>query len=359
MRFVQYHPRALVGDGGVSNSVRSLSAALVREGADAAIAYDGRDGPPPREDPVTWIPVEHRGRPPFRVPTELSGAIADADLLVLNSAWTAHNARAGRVARTQGVPYVVAHRGAYDPRILVRRRWAKRAWWMAFERRLVDGAAAAHVFFPSQADDLRSLGYRGPVIVAPNGIDVPDDVRWDGGSGGYVLYIGRFDPEHKGLDLLCEAIAALPPHERPMVRLHGPDWKGGKRRVVQQVERSGLTGTIVVGPPVYGEEKWSLLAAAAGFVYPSRWEGFGNAPAEAAAMGVPTVVTPYPLGRHLARNGAALLADPAPESLAGALRSLFEDDLRDVGRRAADLVADEFTWRAVARTWLDQVAGVR
>jgi len=44
MRIVHYHPRALLGDGGVSNSVRRLSAALARCGAEAVIAYDASDG---------------------------------------------------------------------------------------------------------------------------------------------------------------------------------------------------------------------------------------------------------------------------------------------------------------------------
>lgn len=353
MRIVHYHPRAQVGDGGITNSVRRLSEALVRAGAEAVIAFDGAEAEPSTEG-VEWIPVPHTGPAWLRLPTGLAGALGRADLLVLNSAWTAHNVRAGAVASALGVPYVLAPRGAYDPLILRRRRLLKRAWWMTLERRLVQRASAVHVFFESQGAHLRSLGFDGALLVAPNGVAAPGDVRWDGGSSGHVVYVGRYDPEHKGLDLLVEAVASLPAAQRPEVRLHGPDWRGGKRRVADLVAELDVGDRVLVGDAVYGAEKWALLRQAAGFVYPSRWEGFGNSPAEAAALGVPVLVTPYALGRYLAERGAALLAEPTPGSLAEGLTRLRSPEAAAVGVRAAELVEAELTWDAVARSWLDQ-----
>lgn len=355
MRVVLYHPRAVVGDGGISNSVRSLSAAMARAGAAARVVH-ARDAAAPPGGDVEWIGVPHHSLGPAEVPRELARAVHDADVLVLNSAWTAYNIRAGQVARSLGIPYVVADRGAYDPLILQRRRHVKRAWWVAFERRLVMGAAALHVFFESQQAPLRQLGYRGPLIVAPNGLTVPPDRSWDGGSGGYLLYVGRFDPEHKGLDLLVRAVASLPEDRRPHVRLHGPDWKGGKPRLEALVDELALGGSVAIGPPVYGDDKWSLMAAAKGFVYPSRWEGFGNAPAEAAALGVPVLTTPYPLGRHLEARQAGIVVAADHAAIADGLVKLAAG-VPGLGGRAG-VVREELTWDAVARSWLEQLAAV-
>jgi glycosyltransferase involved in cell wall biosynthesis len=354
VRIVNYHPRARVGDGGISSSVRRLSEAFARVGADPVIAYDGR-GAPSRRAGVQWWPIPHRGGGRLRVPVGDAGVLAQADVVVLNSAWTPSNVRFGAFTRRAGVPYVLAPRGAYDPLILGRRRWTKRSWWALFERRLVEGAAAVHVFFPSQQQHLIDLGFRGPVLVAPNGVAVAGGERWDGGSGGYVLYLGRFDPEHKGLDLLLEAVARLPERERPALRLHGPDWRGGKERVEALVTRLGVADHVSVGPPVHDEAKTTLLARSRGFVYPSRWEGFGNSLAEAAAVGVPTLATPYPLARHLADRGACIVVDADPDALADGLRRLLDYvPPPDEGATAAPL-AELFDWETVARAWIAQL----
>ena len=354
LRFVQYHPRAASGDGGITNSVRRLSEGLARVGVQPVIVC-ADDEPPPALPGVEWRPVAHRWIWRAGIPRELEAAFDGADVIVLNSGWTIHNLLAGRVARRMGIPYVLAPRGAYDPQIVRRRGWAKRAWWRLAEQELVQGCRAIHVFFESERADLADLGYRGDLIVAPNGVTAPDVPRWDA-SGGYLLYIGRFDPEHKGLDLLVRAIAAAPAGTLPPLRLHGPDWRGGKDRLRALITELGVDDRAILGEAVYGDAKWQTFAESVAFVYPSRWEGFGNAPAEAGALGVPTLVTPYPFGRYLADRDAAILAEPTVEGILAGLRRLVAADAARIGANAATLIRSEFTWDAVARSWQRQVA---
>jgi glycosyltransferase involved in cell wall biosynthesis len=358
MQIVQYHPRAFVGDGGISNSVRRLSKAMVRAGAEVRIAYEQDDAPGNAAEAgdAVWWPTKHVGWGRFRAPLAFHDVLAGSDVLVLNFGLTAHNVRAASVARSVGVPYVIADRGAYDPLILQRRRIAKRAWWRMLEQRAVLGARALHVFFDSQETALRDLGFTGEILVAPNGVDVPAGVNWDGGSGGYLLYIGRFDPEHKGLDLLVRAVKMLPPGDRPEIRMHGPDSRGGKLAVESLVAELDVEDRVLIGPPVYGSEKWDLMRSAAGFVYPSRWEAFGNSTAEAAALGLPVLVTGYPLGRYLADHSAAFLVETSVTGIADGLVRLRSAEAAAVGATASKLVREAFTWDAVAQDWLTQLA---
>jgi glycosyltransferase involved in cell wall biosynthesis len=359
MQIVQYHPRALVGDGGISNSVRRLSKAMVSGGAEVRIAYEPNESPGNAAEAgdAVWWPTRHVGWRGFRVPLTFDAVLAGSDVLVLNSAWTAHNVRAAAVARSSGVPYVIADRGAYDPLILQRRRVAKRVWWRLLEERAVLGARALHVFFDSQEKAVRNLGFTGEILVAPNGVNVPAGVNWDGGSGGYLLYVGRFDPEHKGLDLLVRAVKTLPEMDRPEIRMHGPDWRGGKPSLESLVSELDLEDRVLIGPPVYGSEKWDLMKSAAGFVYPSRWEAFGNSTAEAAALGLPVLVTGYPLGRYLADHSAAFLVETSVTGIADGMVQLRSAEASSVGAKASKLVREAFTWDAVAQVWLTQLAG--
>jgi glycosyltransferase involved in cell wall biosynthesis len=350
MHIVHYYPRAAVGNGGLTRE-------LARAGGRVTVGF--HDGEAPRSPAgVRWVPIRSTGGPGVRIPLGLDGLLRGADVLVLYSGWVLHNVAAAEAARRAGVPYVLAPRGAYDPSVFRRKRTLKLLWWAALEHRLLLNASAVQVFFESQREHLVSLGYGGPAIVVPNGVEPPPGVAWDGGSGGYVAWLGRFDPEHKGLDVLVEAVGMLPPDERPTLRLHGPDWRGHKRYLSRLVDRLGLSGSITVGGPVYGTRKWDLLARAAGFVYPSRWEGFGNSVAEAVSIGVPALVTPYPLGRELASGGGAYLAEPTPASVAGGLRRLLSSDSGRVGRNGAQLIRERNSWRAVARSWLEQTEEV-
>ena len=346
-----YHPRALHGDGGITRSVRSLSTALEDQGHATRVIYHG---PPSTAPARSWVGLRAVELGPLNVPIGLDEAIADLDVLVLHSAWVSFNAIAGARARTRGLPYVLAHRGAYEPRIRNRRRLAKQAWWNLFEKRLVDGASAIHVFFESQAGQIRELGYEGPLLVAPNGVRVPEDLTWDGGSSGALVYVGRFDMEHKGLDNLLGGLELMSPEERPDVVLCGPDWRGGKAKTREAISRRGLDPWVSIRPPIHGRAKYELMASARAFVYPSSFEAFGNSAAEAASLGVPVLTGNYPLGRYLAENRAGIAVAPSPTDMAMGLRAIQGPDAARLGA-SARVVMRRFTWDAVAREWASQL----
>lgn len=338
----------------MTGAVRRWSESLANAGASMVVAFEGEhEGSTSRG--VEWLPVPHTGQGWRKRPVRLEKALQGADLLVLHSAWVFHNIRAAAVARKMGVPYMLEPRGAYDPHIVRRRKFAKSIWWITSERQLVAHARAIHIFFDEERPHLDALGYRGALVRAPNGIEPPPGVRWDGGSGGYILWLGRFDPEHKGLDLLLRAVALIPPAERPNMRLYGPDFRGGKTAVRRLIGELELEPWVAICDAVQGQAKWEVLSRASGFVYPSRWEGFGNSVAEAVSIGVPTLVTPYPLGRHLASRGGAILAEPMPAALAVGLEALSTPRATDVAAAGAQVMRTEMSWDTVARSWLAQI----
>ena len=357
MRVVRYYPRALAGDGGITASVQSSSRAMAALGVDVVIVYEGvgTSGRGSFVDGVEYVPLRHRGPAGIRVPVGMEGVLAPGDVLVLHSGWTAHNLAASAAARRVAVPYVLEPRGAYDPHIVVRRKLMKSAWWTLAERRMVEHSAAVHMFFDSELGHLRRLGYEGPTVTAPNGVRVPAAHRWDGGSGGYLMWLGRFDPEHKGLDLLLRAMQMLPPPRRPDLRLHGPDWRGKKEGVRQMVASLGLGRYVKVERPLLGEAKYAAMSQARAFVYPSRWEAFGNSVAEASAVGLPVLTTRYPLGCYLDARSAGIAKEATARSLADGIEEVLHPGAAEMGARAQQVAGSEFRWENIARAWVDQV----
>jgi glycosyltransferase involved in cell wall biosynthesis len=226
---------------------------------------------------------------------------------------------------------------------------------MLLERRHLSEALALHLFFEEERRGLRSLGVTTPAIVAPNGISAADGVRWDGGSGGYLLWLGRFDLAVKGLDLLVRSLLEFSKYSRPTIRLNGPDFRGGKTSVVKLVRDLGLERWVKIGDPIYGEEKWDTISQAAGYVHPSRWDTSPMSVAEAVGAGVPTLVTDYPFGRLLASKGAAVMCERSPQGIAIGIERLLSEEGARIGRTGTTVATESLSWDNVARSWREQV----
>lgn len=132
LNIVQYYPRALTGDGGVTGQIRRMSHSLRAFGAETKIICDIGPEPTPTGDGICWARILHR-RIAGRTSPHTHGlaiALRVADVMFLNSAWTVQNVAAASVARSAGVPYIVAPRGAYDAHVRQRHRLVKDASWL-------------------------------------------------------------------------------------------------------------------------------------------------------------------------------------------------------------------------------------
>ncbi len=103
---------------------------------------------------------------------------------------------------------------------------------------------------------------------------------------------------------------------------------------------------VVLGP-VADAELPSLVAAASVFAFPSVKEGFGLAPLEALAAGVPLVVSDLPVFREIFRDAASYAVGPA--DLARQLLVAPRTDRSADGRA----LAATYTWPAAAAAHLE------
>jgi glycosyltransferase involved in cell wall biosynthesis len=205
---------------------------------------------------------------------------------------------------------------------------------------------------------MRELGYTGPVIVAPNGLAVPA-FSTPARRADHVLWMGRFDVETKGLDLLLEALATLPPAARPRLRLHGPDWRGGRQQTLALARSLGLEKSVTVGAPLYGDDKWAALRECGLFVFPSRWDAQSVMLLEAAAAGAPLLATnTTPFGRYLEARQAAVVVEATPQALAAGLQRGGSPAAASLGAAAAELARTTFSWPAAAESYVRQVAAL-
>jgi glycosyltransferase involved in cell wall biosynthesis len=346
VRIVHYYAPLFAAKSGVTAAIAAWSGAQAARGHEVTVLGAGEPCVAGQcfSDRVIVRGLAHSGAGRMTLrPRGLAAQLADADLMYLHEGWTRSHYAAARQARRAGVPYVVMPHGVHHRgwRALLR---AERLRRLA-EARMVRGAAALHLFFDAEAVESHSLDPLATYVVLPTGTTTPAE-QWTGGRAE-LIWIGRYSVEHKGLDLLLEALAGLPPGGRPPLVLRGTDYLAGKQRVSELVERLGLGAEVTVGPPIGGAEKDELVLQCAGYVQPSRWESHSIGLLEALGQGVPCLVSDrMPIAADLLAAEAALVSGLESRELGAALLRLAAG-VPGVAGRGRELVSRQFQWEQI------------
>jgi len=186
------------------------------------------------------------------------------------------------------------------------------------------------------------------VVVAPWGVsEAFRGVAATGGSGDYVLFVGRWEAR-KGLDVLHAALREARSRDTPLrlVLAGGPGW--GAADAVDAL-RTDPDVELIVDPS--DEQLAELYARALALVYPSRMEGFGLPVAEAMACGCPVVASDLPEIRGWADEGPLFVEPGDSTQLADALLSVAQSPERRarMAGRGRETAAG-LTWEAFGET---------
>ncbi len=180
----------------------------------------------------------------------------------------------------------------------------------------------------------------------------------------YLFYLGTLEPR-KNLELLVNAFARWRRETRPEHRQVKLVLGGGKgwyyQRIFAQVRELGLADEVVFAGFIPRADLPNWYRAAEGFVYPSRFEGFGLPVVEAMACGVPVVCGDAPGLVEVAGDAAIFFPVQDETALTHALHLLMGQAglIAGLRRRGLDRAAG-FSWRRAAQETLavyEEVAG--
>lgn len=247
-----------------------------------------------------------------------------------------------------------------------------RSVWTREQDTIRSSVAAADVVVAvsrSTAERVRELlEPRGPVLVAPHGVDRSrfrpiDDERGleadrhaleeVGVRSPFLAHVGAIEPR-KNVTGLVDAFARLmPSHPDLQLVLAGrPGWHSDDvERVVrhhgagERVRTLGFVDSAVVA---------ALYRRAEAVVAPSHAEGFGLPALEALACGAPLVASAGTPMEELAAGAAVLVRPGQDEELASAIERVLDDPrLAERLRAAGPRVAGRYSWGLCARAHID------
>jgi len=224
-----------------------------------------------------------------------------------------------------------------------------------------------------------------PIVVAPNGVELPDLGRRPGREileikfpelkdRSWVVFMSRLHPK-KGVDVLLRAWSRQKevtgnewrvkssqtetppcrntetPHRGAVLVLAGSNLIGYRKEIEGMIKELSLEDSVVITGEVLGQNKDCLLANSDVFVLPSHSENFGIVVAEAMAWGRPVIASTGAPWKEVAEVGAGWWVKPEEESLAQVLHEALAkrpDELDAMGAKGRALVAERYTWAAPA-----------
>lgn len=286
----------------------------------------------------------------------------EISLIHSHGLWMMPNIYPARAAARAGIPHVVAPRGTLDPAALVYSARVKQVVRWLGQDAALKGATAFHATSEDEASHIRAQGLRQPIVLLPNGIDIPEGTRPARGARRTLLYLGRLH-EKKGLDMLLQAWTALEPaHPDWDLRIVGTGSKAFEAGLAEDVARRGLTRVKLLGP-VYAGAKLDTFQHADLFVLPTRGENFGMVVAEALAAGTPVVTTTGAPWSGLQEHRAGWWCAPQAPAIEAALAQALAADaatLAGMGARGTAWMTAAYGWDEIgarlvrAYTWLQQ-----
>lgn len=287
----------------------------------------------------------------------LAGIQRDSSISVIHQhgIWLRSSHATSSYAYKNSVPLIVAPRGMLEPWALNHSKWKKKAAWMLFQQSDLSRADAFHATAHSEAESIRRLGFKQPIAVIPNGVELADPSKLTGvrsrssDQRKTALFLSRINPK-KGIPMLLDAWKALSPDGWRLV-IAGNDDSSHLPALEQKIRELDLSNSVEFVGPLFGEEKERAFLDAALFLLPSYSENFGIVVAEALGYQVPVLTTTGCPWQELETHQCGWWVEPTFEGVQSGLKRALaasSGDRQLMGERGRRLVEDNYQWPGIA-----------
>lgn len=267
------------------------------------------------------------------------------------------------------VPYVLQAHGAV-PRLIFGEGKLKFLMKSLFDKiigkKILNSARAVIALTETEKRYYNEIGFdKDSLKIIPNGINfleyenLPEIGKFKKNYSIHedekiILYLGRIQ-DIKGIDLLVSSFAKLSKQlNNTKLVIVGPD-EGFLFQLKELVKSLGIIEKVIFTGPIYGEEKLNVYCDSTIYVLPSIYETFPNTVLEAAACGIPIIVTEKCGISDIVRDKMGLVVKLNEKELTDAMILLINDkELRErFSKNGRFLTKNNFSWENVAEMFED------
>lgn len=231
----------------------------------------------------------------YKEPFDLSALpepFNNPDLVVFHEVYRPQYLKIYKMLIAKNIPYVIVPHGELSKHFQ-RIKWLKKkaANLLVFGRFFRRASAIQCL----SEGELNETPYKNAKKIGANAVDLPDKFKSDFSQSGLKLvYIGRLQMYHKGLDLMVEAVKNIQSFMREndcKLSIYGPDYKGRSAKLKKLIGGEGVGDIISLNPPIFGEEKENVLLNADIFIQTSRADTTPTGVLCALSYGLPCILT--------------------------------------------------------------------
>lgn len=260
--------------------------------------------------------------------------------------------------KSKGFSYVFTSHGSYNKVAMERSYWKKKLFIWLFDKALVSQAKSMHFIGKSEIEGAKDVFDFSNYALIPNGQSFDSELfSQKGNLNGMTIFgfCGRLDIKTKGLDLLFQGFANFLNASKSRQSELWIIGDGPERKALEELSSQlGIADNVRFWGSVFGERKLKLMRNLDYMVLTSRNEGLPGVILEAAALGVPSIVSKetnmadylikYKAGFALEENNSIQIQ----QSLQQAKETKMNKRLQALQLGAVQMVSKEFDWRSIA-----------
>ena len=274
------------------------------------------------------------------------------DIVHSHSLWMMQNIYPSWESKKNGIPIVISPRGTLSKEAFKSGSITKRLFWPLIQKPVLRDSTIFHATSTQEKNDIRELGFKQPIAVVPNGIDLPEinEIKKDNKTFKKLLFLGRIHPI-KGIDNLLMAWKEVQNiHQDWILEIVGPDnynYLSELHRIIKNLQLK----RVIFSEEIHGEEKNKKYQSADLFILPSHSENFGVSVAEALSNGIPCIVSKGAPWKMLDEKKAGWWIGNSVEMLTKKLISILStsnSELESMGLNGRNLVTEDFNWNKVS-----------
>lgn len=287
-------------------------------------------------------------------PCNLEEPFNKPDLVVFNEANYIEYINMYKKLKALKIPYIIIPHGEITTSALKKKWLKKKIAYMLFFSKFIKSALTIQCLSDNELLEIK--GFKVDKFVSPNGMDVHENEKsCEIASRVELVYIGRLDLYHKGVDLMIEAIAFIKDYcrdKKVILNIFGPDIKGRGAKVLEKISECQVGDLVKLNSPIVGQEKVKKILDSDIFIQTSRFEGMPMGVLEAMSYGIPTILTKGTnLLEDLNEYDAGYDAGQSVEEIASAIVRAVEDreNWKNKSINAKRLIEEKYSWDKIAK----------